>query len=127
VSSRRRALDPELTILGGRDFVGLVGRLCREQNWEALTSLFGAVGTASAHHSFSVFDMTTTKEIEGEIDVLDRRVTLATVLFILLGVATGNEVQLDTVTADTLSPISTGPSSRWIATPKPSAPDTVAR
>ncbi len=30
-------------------------------------SLFGVVGTASAHHSFSVFDMTTTKEIEGEI------------------------------------------------------------
>jgi len=45
VSSRRRTLDPELTILGGRDFVGLVGRLCREQNWEALISLFGALGT----------------------------------------------------------------------------------
>jgi hypothetical protein len=48
VPSRRRTLDPELTILGGRDFVGLVGRLCREQNWEALTALFGAVG-ASEH------------------------------------------------------------------------------
>jgi len=45
VSPRRRTLDPELTILGGRDFVGLVGRLCREQNWEALISLFGALGT----------------------------------------------------------------------------------
>jgi hypothetical protein len=30
-------------------------------------SLFGVVGTASAHHSFSVFDMTTTKELEGEV------------------------------------------------------------
>jgi hypothetical protein len=46
VTSRRRTLDPELTILGGRDFVGLVGRLCREQNWEALTALFGAVGAS---------------------------------------------------------------------------------
>ena len=40
VASRRRTLDPELTILGGRDFVGLVGRLCREQNWEALIARF---------------------------------------------------------------------------------------
>jgi hypothetical protein len=46
VASRRHTLDPELTILGGRDFVGLVGRLCREQNWEALTALFGAVGAS---------------------------------------------------------------------------------
>jgi hypothetical protein len=46
VASRRKTLDPELTILGGRDFVGLVGRLAREQNWEALTSLFGAVGAS---------------------------------------------------------------------------------
>ena len=46
MGSRRRTLDPELTILGGRDFVGLVGRLCREQNWEALTALFGAVGAS---------------------------------------------------------------------------------
>ena len=44
---RRRTLDPELTILGGRDFVGLVGRLCREQNWEAITALFGAVGASA--------------------------------------------------------------------------------
>ncbi len=43
---RRHTLDPELTILGGRDFVGLVGRLSREQNWEALTSLFCAVGAS---------------------------------------------------------------------------------
>jgi hypothetical protein len=37
-------LDPELTILGGRDFVGLVGRLCRERSWSTLTVVFGAVG-----------------------------------------------------------------------------------
>ena len=43
---RRRTLDPELTILGGRDFVGLVGRLCREQNWEAITALFGAISAS---------------------------------------------------------------------------------
>jgi hypothetical protein len=47
VGTRRRTLDPELTILGGRDFVGLVGRLCREQNWEAITALFGAVGASA--------------------------------------------------------------------------------
>jgi hypothetical protein len=36
-------LDPELTILGGRDLVGLVGRLVREQSWEILTDLFSAI------------------------------------------------------------------------------------
>ena len=42
--SSRRELDPELTILGGRDLVALVGRLVRERSWEALTTLFEAIG-----------------------------------------------------------------------------------
>jgi hypothetical protein len=40
----RRALDPELAILGGRDLVGLCGRLLRERSWETLATLFSAVG-----------------------------------------------------------------------------------
>jgi hypothetical protein len=44
VTTGRHVLDPELTILGGRDFVGLVGRLCRERSWATLTIVFGAVG-----------------------------------------------------------------------------------
>lgn len=40
----RRVLDPELTILGGRDLVGLVGRLVREQSWEILTDVLSAIG-----------------------------------------------------------------------------------
>lgn len=43
MTSTRRELDPELTILGGRDLVGLVGRLARERSWEALTTLFEAI------------------------------------------------------------------------------------
>ena len=45
-------LDPELTILGGRDFVGLVGRLCRERSWATLTVVFGAVGTSEGGLAF---------------------------------------------------------------------------
>jgi hypothetical protein len=67
VSSRRRALDPELTILGGRDFVGLVGRLCREQNWEALTALFGAVGTSEKEMAYvSLTDLDTASRVLGD-------------------------------------------------------------
>ena len=62
--SRRRTLDPELTILGGRDFVGLVGRLCREQNWEALTSLFGAVGASEQEVAYvSLTDLDTATKV----------------------------------------------------------------
>jgi hypothetical protein len=64
VGSRRRTLDPELTILGGRDFVGLVGRLCREQNWEALTSLFGAVGASEQDVAYvSLTDLDTASRV----------------------------------------------------------------
>ena len=64
MTSRRRTLDPELTILGGRDFVGLVGRLCREQNWEALTSLFGAVGASAPEVAFvSLTDLDTASRV----------------------------------------------------------------
>src|SRR5262245_51765292 len=64
VGSRRRTLDPELTILGGRDFVGLVGRLCREQNWEALTSLFGAVGASEQEVAYvSLTDLDTASRV----------------------------------------------------------------
>jgi hypothetical protein len=45
-------LDPELTILGGRDFVGLVGRLCRERSWATLTVVFGAVGNGEGGLAF---------------------------------------------------------------------------
>ena len=45
-------LDPELTILGGRDFVGLVGRLCRERSWATLTVVFGAVGDGEGGLAF---------------------------------------------------------------------------
>src|SRR5215510_2380736 len=62
--SRRRTLDPELTILGGRDFVGLVGRLCREQNWEALTSLFSAVGASEQDVAYvSLTDLDTATRV----------------------------------------------------------------
>jgi FHA domain len=42
VSTRdqRPALDPSLTISGGRDLVALVGRLARERSWDTLTALF---------------------------------------------------------------------------------------
>jgi len=64
VTSRRRTLDPELTILGGRDFVGLVGRLCREQNWDALTSLLGAVGASEQEVAFvSLTDLDTATRV----------------------------------------------------------------
>jgi len=45
-------LDPELTILGGRDFVGLVGRLCRERSWATLTVVFSAVGRSEGGLAF---------------------------------------------------------------------------
>ncbi|HMF43270.1 MAG TPA: FHA domain-containing protein [Polyangia bacterium] len=64
MTSRRRTLDPELTILGGRDFVGLVGRLCREQNWDALTALFGAVGASEQEVAFvSLTDLDTASRV----------------------------------------------------------------
>ena len=64
MSSRRRTLDPELTILGGRDFVGLVGRLCREQNWEALIALFGAVGASEKEMAYvSLTDLDTATRV----------------------------------------------------------------
>jgi hypothetical protein len=64
VSFRRRTLDPELTILGGRDFPGLVGRLCREQNWEALTSLFGAARSSEREVGFvSLTDLDTASRV----------------------------------------------------------------
>jgi hypothetical protein len=64
VSSRRRTLDPELTILGGRDFVGLVGRLCREQNWEALAALFGAVSAGEKEMAYvSLTDLDTATRV----------------------------------------------------------------
>jgi hypothetical protein len=64
VAPRQRTLDPELTILGGRDFVGLVGRLCREQNWEALTALFGAVGASDKEMAYvSPTDLDTASRI----------------------------------------------------------------
>jgi hypothetical protein len=64
VSSRRRTLDPELTILGGRDFVGLVGRLCREQNWEALIAVFGAVGAREKEMAYvSLTDLDTATRV----------------------------------------------------------------
>jgi hypothetical protein len=64
VGPRRHTLDPELTILGGRDFVGLVGRLCREQNWEALISLFGAVGASEQEVAYvSLTDLETAARV----------------------------------------------------------------
>ncbi|HLK91447.1 MAG TPA: FHA domain-containing protein [Polyangia bacterium] len=39
----RPALDPSLTISGGRDLVAVVGRLVRERAWETLTALFGSL------------------------------------------------------------------------------------
>ena len=64
MTSRRRTLDPELTILGGRDFVGLVGRLCREQNWDALTSLFAGVGAREQEVAFvSLTDLDTASRV----------------------------------------------------------------
>jgi len=39
----RPALDPSLTISGGRDLVALVGRLVRERSWDTLTALFTAL------------------------------------------------------------------------------------
>jgi Inner membrane component of T3SS, cytoplasmic domain len=52
VTTGRHVLDPELTILGGRDFVGLVGRLCRERSWATLTVVFGAVGRSEGGLAF---------------------------------------------------------------------------
>ena len=64
MAPRRHTLDPELTILGGRDFVGLVGRLCREQNWEALTALFGAVGASEQEVAYvSLTDLDTASRV----------------------------------------------------------------
>jgi hypothetical protein len=45
VNPPRRAGETEPTVLGGRDFVMLVGRLARERSWELLTNLFGALRT----------------------------------------------------------------------------------
>ncbi len=39
----RPALDPSLTISGGRDLVALVGRLARERSWDTLTALFASL------------------------------------------------------------------------------------
>jgi hypothetical protein len=47
-----QTLDPELTILGGRDFVGLVGRLCRERSWATLTLVFAAVANSEGGLAF---------------------------------------------------------------------------
>jgi hypothetical protein len=61
VTRTRRMLDPELTILGGRDLVGLVGRLVREQSWEILTDVFSAIGEDGglAHVALSDLDAAT--------------------------------------------------------------------
>jgi hypothetical protein len=52
VTTGRHVLDPELTILGGRDFVGLVGRLCRERSWATLTVVFAAVANSEGGLAF---------------------------------------------------------------------------
>jgi len=44
--------------------VGLVGRLCREQNWEALTALFGAVGASEKDMAYvSLTDLDTASRV----------------------------------------------------------------
>jgi hypothetical protein len=50
-------LDPELTILGGRDLVGLVGRLVREQSWEILTDLFSAMSDGGGLSQVALLDL----------------------------------------------------------------------
>jgi len=55
----RRALDPELAILGGRDLVGLCGRLLRERSWETLATVFSALGGEDGLGHVSLADIDT--------------------------------------------------------------------
>ena len=66
MTSTRRELDPELTILGGRDLVGLVGRLLRERSWDALTSLFDAIAAKEGIAYVSLVDLDTATRLLAE-------------------------------------------------------------
>jgi hypothetical protein len=66
VTSSRRELDPELTILGGRDLVGLVGRLLRERSWDALTTLFDAIAAKEGIAYVALVDLDTATRLVAE-------------------------------------------------------------
>jgi len=68
VSSRdsRPALDPSLTISGGRDLVSLVGRLARERSWDTLTALFTALAGEGGIAPAALGELDTAARLVGE-------------------------------------------------------------
>ena len=68
MSSRdsRPALDPSLTISGGRDLVALVGRLARERSWDTLTALFTALGGEGGIAPAGLGELDTAARLVGE-------------------------------------------------------------
>ena len=68
MSSRdsRPALDPSLTISGGRDLVALVGRLARERSWDTLTALFTALAGEGGIAPAALGELDTAARLVGE-------------------------------------------------------------
>jgi hypothetical protein len=62
----RPALDPSLTILGGRDLVALVGRLVRERSWDTLTTLFKALSGDGGIAPAALGELETAARLLGE-------------------------------------------------------------
>ena len=59
----RTTLDPELTILGARDLVALVGRLARERSWGTLTAVFNAIAAGEGLGFVSAADLGTASRL----------------------------------------------------------------
>jgi hypothetical protein len=68
VSSRdsRPALDPSLTISGGRDLVALVARLVRERSWDTLAALWKALGGDGGIAPVGLGELDTAARLLGE-------------------------------------------------------------
>ena len=62
----RAALDPTLTISGGRDLVALVGRLVRERAWDTLTSLFASLGGEDGIATAALADLDSAARLLGD-------------------------------------------------------------
>jgi hypothetical protein len=62
----RPALDPSLTILGGRDLVALVGRLVRERSWDTLTTLWKALSGHGGIAPAALGELDTAARLLGE-------------------------------------------------------------
>jgi len=62
----RPALDPSLTISGGRDLVALVGRLARERSWDTLTALFTALAGEGGIAPATLGELDTAARLVGE-------------------------------------------------------------